>query len=290
LKVLIAECRQEVSSFNPVNTGMNDFIIGRGETFLDSHRGRRTEVGGALEVFAQAGVEVVGTYSAQLITSGGILAAEAWHSMESELLALVRASIDEIDGIYCALHGAMATTDELDPEGYLLQEIRKISGPEIPIVASLDLHGILTNRMLENANAFTVYQTYPHEDFDSTGRRAARLLLKILQNNVRPVTAVVRIPALVRGDEMITASGKIQKTVGRCVQLEESGETLSAAMIWSNPFTDVPELACAHVLGRPRGYAGRAMLDRRRIGYGKRCPWHCGAGRCCRCHQLRRVR
>jgi microcystin degradation protein MlrC len=242
LKILIAECRQEVSSFNPVNTGMNDFIIGRGETFLDSHRGRRTEVGGALEVFAQAGVEVVGTYSAQLITSGGILAAEAWHSMESELLALVRASIDEIDGIYCALHGAMATTDELDPEGYLLQEIRKISGPEIPIVASLDLHGILTNRMLENANAFTVYQTYPHEDFDSTGRRAARLLLKILQNNVRPVTAVVRIPALVRGDEMITASGKIQKTVGRCVQLEESGETLSAAMIWSNPFTDVPEL------------------------------------------------
>jgi microcystin degradation protein MlrC len=147
-----------------------------------------------------------------------------------------------IDGIYCALHGAMATTDELDPEGYLLQEIRAIAGPEMPIVASLDLHGILTNRMLENANAFAVYHTYPHEDFDSTGRRAARLLLKLLQDNVRPVTAVVRIPALVRGDQMITASGKIQRTVGRCVQLEESGETLSAAMIWSNPFTDVPEL------------------------------------------------
>jgi microcystin degradation protein MlrC len=104
------------------------------------------------------------------------------------------------------------------------------------------LHGILTDRMLENANAFSVYHTYPHEDFDSTGRRAARLLLRILRDKVKPVTAVVRIPALVRGDEMITASGKIQKTVGRCVQLEASGETLSAAMIWSNPFTDVPEL------------------------------------------------
>jgi microcystin degradation protein MlrC len=242
VKILIAECRQEVSSFNPVNTGLNDFIIGRGDAFLDSHRGRRTEVGGALDVFEAAGVEVVGTYSAQLITSGGILSAEAWHAMESELLALVRANMGGIDGIYCALHGAMATTDELDPEGYLLQEIRAIAGPEMPIVASLDLHGILTNRMLENANAFAVYHTYPHEDFDSTGRRAARLLLKLLQDNVRPVTAVVRIPALVRGDQMITASGKIQRTVGRCVQLEESGETLSAAMIWSNPFTDVPEL------------------------------------------------
>jgi microcystin degradation protein MlrC len=242
MRVLIAECRQEVSSFNPVNTGLNDFIIGRGEALLDSHRGRRTEVGGALEVFQEAGVDVVGTYSAQLITSGGILAADAWHEMETELLELVRANIEGIDGIYCALHGAMATTDELDPEGYLLQEIRKIAGPETPIVASLDLHGILTNRMLQNANAFAVYHTYPHEDFDSTGRRAARLLLRILQDNVRPVTAVVRIPALVRGDEMITASGKIRKTVDRCVQLESSGEALSAAMIWSNPFTDVPEL------------------------------------------------
>lgn len=242
MKILIAECRQEVSSFNPVNTGLGDFIIGRGDAFLESHRGRRTEVGGALEVFAAAGVDVVGSYSAQLITSGGILAADAWHTMESELLELVRANIDGVDGIYVALHGAMATTDELDPEGYLLQEIRKIAGPAMPIVASLDLHGILTNRMLENANAFSVYHTYPHEDFDSTGRRAARLLLRILQEGAKPVTAVVRIPALVRGDELITASGKIRKTVDRCVQLEESGETLSAAMIWSNPFTDVPEL------------------------------------------------
>lgn len=240
--MLIAECRQEVSSFNPVNTGLNDFIIGRGNAFLDSHRDRRTEVGGALEILADAGVDVAGTYSAQLITSGGILAASAWHTLETELLELVGANIDGIDGIYFALHGAMATTDELDPEGYLLQEVRKIAGPDIPIVASLDLHGILTNRMLENANAFAVYHTYPHEDFDSTGRRAAKLLLRILRDGATPVTAVVRIPALARGDEMITASGKIQKTVGRCVQLEASGETLSAAMIWSNPFTDVPEL------------------------------------------------
>lgn len=242
MKILIAECRQEVSSFNPVNSGIGDFILHRGADMLDSHRGRRTEVGGALEVFENAGADVVGTYSAQLITSGGILDGEVWKQMSSELLDLVRADIAGVDGVYVALHGAMAATNELDPEGYLLQEIRAISGPDMPIVGSLDLHGIVTDRMLENANGFAVYHTYPHEDFDSTGRRAAKLLLRIIQEDLHPVTAVVRIPALVRGDELITASGQISKTVGRCVQLEESGETLSAAMIWSNPFTDVPEL------------------------------------------------
>lgn len=242
MKILIAECRQEVSSFNPVNSGIGDFILHRGSAMLDSHRGRRTEVGGALEVFEAANADVVGAYSAQLITSGGILDGEVWNQMSSELLSLVQQHIEGVDGIYVALHGAMASTNELDPEGFLLQEIRNAAGPDIPVVASLDLHGILTDRMLENANGFAVYHTYPHEDFDSTGRRAARLLLKLLNENIRPVTAVVRIPALVRGDELITANGKIGKTVGRCVQLESSGEALSAAMMWGNPFTDVPEL------------------------------------------------
>jgi len=74
-------------------------------------------------------------------------------------------------------------------------------------VVSLDLHGILTDRMLQHADAVVMYHTYPHVDFYETGERAARLLLRILPARVRPVTAVVTIPALVRGDELITATG-----------------------------------------------------------------------------------
>lgn len=242
MKILIAECRQEVSSFNPVNSGIEDFMIARGPDIISSHQGRKTEVGGALSAFADAGATVVGTYSAQLITSGGILDGTVWNQMSAELLDAVEGNVAGVDGIYVALHGAMASTNELDPEGYLLQELRTIAGPEMPIVASLDLHGILTDRMLENANAFAIYHTYPHEDFDSTGRRAAQLLLKLIRGKAKSVTAVVRIPALVRGDELITATGKIGKSVGRCINLEQSGQALSAAMMWGNPFTDVPEL------------------------------------------------
>lgn len=242
MKILIAECRQEISSFNPVASGLNDFTIARGVAMLDAHRGRRTEVGGALEVLESAGADVVGTFGAQLITSGGPLAADAWQTIAGTLLDDVERSMHGIDGVYVALHGAMASPVELDPEGYLLQEIRALIGPTCPMVASLDLHGILTDRMLTHADAFAVYHTYPHEDFDSTGRRAARLLLELVRGDARPVTAVVRIPALVRGDELITATGKIGKTVGRCVELESSGRALSAAMMWGNPFTDVPEL------------------------------------------------
>lgn len=242
MNVLIVECRQEVSSFNPVISGLGDFVVRRGDDILAAHRGHRTEVGGALEIFDDAGVESIGAYSANFITSGGVLDGNAWDQISTELLDSVRSNIAGVDGIYVSLHGAMAATNELDPEGFLLQEIRKMAGADVPIVASLDLHGILTDRMLENADGFAVFHTYPHEDLDSTGRRAAKLLLRLIAEDLHPVTAVVRIPALVRGDELITATGKIGKTVSRCVHLESSGEALSAAMMWGNPFTDVPEL------------------------------------------------
>ena len=55
----------------------------------------------------------------------------------------------------------------------------------------------------------SAYHTYPHNDFLETGERAGAALLRIARGEVRPVTAICRVPALVRGDELITATGKI---------------------------------------------------------------------------------
>ena len=112
----------------------------------------------------------------------------------------------------------------------------------MPIVVSLDLHGVLTRRMLREADAIVCYLTYPHVDFRSTGERAARLLLRILDDGVRPVTARVTIPALVRGEELITDTGSFGRLTRRAAALEASDGGLSAGILISNPFTDVPEL------------------------------------------------
>ena len=102
--------------------------------------------------------------------------------------------------------------------------------------------------MLENCDALTVFHTYPHVDFTDTGKRAARLLLGILDGEVRPVIARVTIPALVRGDELITATGVFGKSIRRAQRLEETNTALAAAMMIGNPFTDVPELCSQAVV------------------------------------------
>ena len=242
-RILIAECKQEVSTFNPVLSGCEDFTIRCGEEILRYHRQVRSEVGGALSVFdSHSDVQLVSACSAHFITSGGTLADAAFERIAGKILARIKAA-PPVDGIYFSLHGAMATQSEGDPEGWLLAETRKIVGERVPIVISLDLHGILTDRMLEHSDAAVAFHTYPHVDFFGTGERAARLLLRIAAGEVQPVTAKVTVPALVRGDELITETGSIRHAVNAAKAIEQSPGGLSAAMMWGNPFTDVPALA-----------------------------------------------
>jgi microcystin degradation protein MlrC len=248
-RILIAECKQEVSTFNPHLSGYEDFGIRTGQNLIDYHRTVRNEIGGALTVFdAMTEVEVVPAYSAFFISSGGTLAKGAWERIAREFIESIRAA-PPVDGVYVCMHGAMASEAELDPEGWLLAATRQILGEEIPIVVSLDLHGILTDRMVEHSDAIVAYHTYPHVDFFETGARAARLLLKIVAGDVKPVTAKVTIPALVRGDELITATGLFGESI-RLAQISESNPRgLSAGILIGNPFTDVPQLqTCSFVV------------------------------------------
>ncbi|MEZ6076133.1 MAG: M81 family metallopeptidase [Pirellulaceae bacterium] len=218
-----------------------DFRVRYGQELLIYHRSVHNEIGGALSAFdGLTDVEMVPAYSACFVTSGGTLAADAWQRITDEFIESIR-SAPPVDGVYLCMHGAMASQNELDPEGFLLAETRRVLGDDVPIVVSLDLHGILTDRMVEHADAIVAYHTYPHVDFFETGQRAARLLIRIL-DDARPVTAKVAIPALVRGDELITATGLFGNSIRVAQQVEVGPRGLSAGMFIGNPFTDVPAL------------------------------------------------
>jgi microcystin degradation protein MlrC len=262
--ILVAECIHEVCSFNPVATRYEDFAIQRGQALFEYHRHLGSEVGGALGVFeAESSLQLRPAFGARGVTSGGTIAGADFERLADEFLGAIREA-GPIDGAYFALHGAMASTQEEDPEGYFLQEARKVLGEHIPIVASFDLHGILTDRMLRHADAIVVYHTYPHVDFFETGQRAARLLLRLLRREVRPVTARVAVPALVRGDELITATGAFGQVVNQARQIEQGPGGLSAGMFIGNPFTDVPDLCCDSVVVLD-GDANRARREALRL-------------------------
>ena len=64
-RILVCECKQEISSFNPVLGRYEDFAVSFGQQLIDIHRGVGSEMGGALTVFSkQPDVEVVSGYGA----------------------------------------------------------------------------------------------------------------------------------------------------------------------------------------------------------------------------------
>ena len=262
-RILLLDCKQEISSFNPLPSDYENFHVTRDEEIL-SHRGLNTEIGGALSVFdTKPEIEPVPCIAARA-GSAGILSSAGWARLSTEFLEAVAAKIDSCDAVYASLHGAMAAEGELDPEGHFLTEIRRMLGPDKRLVISLDLHGICTDRMLRQIDGLTLYHTYPHVDFADTGMRAARLLLRLMASDARPRIARVTIPALVRGDELITATGCYGDLIRECQRIERDGTALAAGIMIGNPFTDVPEL-CSQVLVTTEADADAAKREALRL-------------------------
>ena len=261
-RILIAEMKQETSTFNPAPTRYDHFQVYSGSDVITTLRGTDTEIAGALDVFdSVGGINVVPTMAAWSV-SGGLIDAADLRRLLNEFVTAVREQ-PNIDGAYICLHGAMAGGEEPDPEGNALTRIRDILD-DIPIVVSLDLHAILTDRMVEAADVLVPFHTYPHVDQYPTGERAARVLLKLLDGSAMPTTARVELPMLVRGDELITATGRYGEAIRMCQDIEAADDGLAAGVIIGNPFTDVPALQ-SNVIVTTDNQPERAQHEAERI-------------------------
>jgi len=104
-----------------------------------------------------------------------------------------------LDAVYICNHGAMITTEEADPDGEIFTTVRRIVGPEVPVIATLDLHGNVSERMVDSVDAIIAYQTNPHVDMLDRGREAAGMLHELLAG-LRPEVAFIRLPIDTRDD------------------------------------------------------------------------------------------
>lgn len=206
MRILIAGFQHETNTFAPSKTGYDDFVRGgafpamlRGDAILDL-RDINVPMGGFVREMA-AFAQFIPVIWAGATPAAQVLQ-DAFERIAGEILTAARDR--RFDAIYLDLHGAMVCEHIDDGEGELLRKLRQVVGPNVPIVASLDLHANVTRRMLENADALTAYRTYPHEDMAETGARAAHLLSTILKRGNGYVKSFRRAPFLIPINAMCT--------------------------------------------------------------------------------------
>lgn len=111
-----------------------------------------------------------------------------------------------LDAVYISNHGAMITTENTDPDGEIFAMVRDVVGPDVPIVATLDLHGNVSERMVASVDVIVAYQTNPHVDMWVRGKDAASILLELF-SGMRPDVAFVRLPLTPPTVTLLTESG-----------------------------------------------------------------------------------
>src|SRR5206468_4909843 len=111
-----------------------------------------------------------------------------------------------VEGVFLALHGAAIGTEEEDPDGVLLERVRSLVGPGVPILATLDLHANVSRKMVENASVLVAYRTNPHVDMAERGAECARLMREML-SGVKSTAAFVKLPFIPPSVAQNTKSG-----------------------------------------------------------------------------------
>ena len=198
-------------------------------------------VAGMFDVLRGRSVQVEPLIVATACPSGPLTVA-CYAQLKSELLARLRAAMP-VDGLMLALHGAAAAENVDDIEGDLLTVVREIVGTELPVVVTLDLHAHVTSAMVRHADALIAWETYPHRDAEETGRRGARLLLKMLDHECRPTMAMAKVPVLVGSVHGNTAgAGPFADIMRRAKSYEKQPGVLSTSVFAVYPYLDLPDL------------------------------------------------
>ena len=134
-----------------------------------------------------------------------------------------------LDAVFISSHGAALTTESDDPDGELFARIRAIVGAQVPIVAVLDLHTNVSQRMTDALSAFIAYRCNPHTDLRERGAEAARHLHTLLAQGPGVVERV-KLPLVPPATAQLVAPGTPYAELIEIGQTRVGGSILNVSL------------------------------------------------------------
>jgi microcystin degradation protein MlrC len=255
MRIAIGGFQHETNTFAPVKASFRDFEqadgwpgLTRGAAIMSTFTGINLPIAGFIEGAKPFGYDLLPTIWCSASPSAHV-ERTAYETITGELLQRIgdlAAAPGGIDGIYLDLHGAMVTEHLEDGEGELLQRLRQMVGPDLPIVVSLDLHANVTRRMVEHASALISCRTYPHVDLAESGIACAQLLDRLLRHG-KLAKAMRRADFLVPLTWQCTLIDPAQSLYGELAEQERKRSLASASFTFGFPPADIAECGPAIV-------------------------------------------
>lgn len=240
LRIAAAQISHETNVFSSVPTDLAAFErsgLTFGEAIVERERGTNSAFGGLIAAAGRFRFQLLPIVSVWATPSGVVTATAIRALIES--LSEGLGSFAPVDGVLLALHGAMVTEIDDDGDALILDAVREIVGPDVPVVATLDLHANISPRMVKTATALIGYDTYPHVDMAERAEEAAALILRIIDGEVRPTTALVKPPMLPTSQNMVTDRDPMRSLLARAHEMERDQRVLNVTIAGGFPPADV---------------------------------------------------
>ena len=202
MRIAVGGFQHETNTFAPSKAPFAAFeqadswpSLQKGPQLLTTFKGMNIPIAGFIEAAEAKGHKLLPLVWCSATPSAHVT--EEAYERVAEMLLDELGYAGEVDAIYLDLHGAMVTEHLEDGEGELLKRVRAAVGPDMPIVASLDLHANVTAEMMEYSDVLIAYRTYPHVDMAETGARAAAHLEAMFNGMPRQAKVMRKIDYLI---------------------------------------------------------------------------------------------
>ena len=261
MRIAVGMFKHETNTFSPVPTRWQDFGPDGplfGQAAYETFRRSGYSMAGLLEEAEAMGAEVFVPIAARALPSAPV-ERDAFERIADALCTAAR----QCDAMMLDIHGAMVAEHYDDGEGELLARLRAVV-PGLPIALALDSHANITQRMVDHCTVMPGYRTYPHLDMVETGRMAGRLLRQVLAGNLKPTTALVRVPMLPNMLRAVTSEQPMARLIAAAADAEREG--MPCVTVFSGfPLSDTPDTGLSVVV-TSNGDKAEAEAVARRIG------------------------
>ena len=241
-EIFVASVPHETNTFVSETTNRKEFQR-RGEFFgadvLDELKGTNTPIGGILNGLDTNGFTPIPSVVARVL-AGGPVAVETFEFYFEQIEEDLK-NAGNIDGVALHLHGAMVVADGRRGESTIVKRVREIVGSDVPIAATLDLHGNIDDELLNHADILVCYETYPHMDTGATGENAIKLLTQTLDSEITPTMHIERLPLYPSITSQTTQGGPMKDVMASARKRENIDDVLKINVFAGFFGADVPK-------------------------------------------------
>ncbi|HCN28461.1 MAG TPA: hypothetical protein DIT64_06755 [Verrucomicrobiales bacterium] len=265
-RIAVMQLRHETVTFLPNETTREDFIYpgspAKGEALLKTQP--KGDMGGFVKVAREYGAVLAGIESPGMPETGigsGWVTRDAYEHFTGRMIEELKAQ-GPFDGVYLALHGAMAVRGIARPEAELARRVREVVGPKAVIAGTFDPHGNEDAEFLKHADLAFAYKYYPHYDAHLQGERAARMMIRAIRGDYRPAHAVRTVPILSATVYQWTGQHPWSTLVQRCLTWEAREPDVYVNFFYSFPWADVPDAGmCFQVITNGDAALAKTVAD-----------------------------